>query len=167
METTVTTTATTEVDIGLGKESREGTIKILTALLADEYILYTKTKNYHWNVTGPDFNELHEFFGKQYEELDEMVDEIAERIRQLGGYATGTLAEFISNARIKEEPGRYPDARVMLSNLLSDHEHIIRAIRVDAETVAGKYSDMGTNDFLIGIMQKHEKMAWMLRAYLE
>lgn len=165
MEVTVTTTP--KIDIGLSKESREGTIKILTVLLADEYTLYTKTKNYHWNVTGTNFNELHEFFGKQYEELDEIIDEVAERIRQLGGYATGTLAEFLSMARIKEEPGKYPDARSMLSNLLSDHEHIIRTIRKDADTVADNYHDMGTNDFLIGIMQRHEKMAWMLRAYLE
>ncbi|MEM2920157.1 MAG: DNA starvation/stationary phase protection protein [Candidatus Nitrosocaldus sp.] len=164
MEVTV---ATPTIDIGLSKDSREGTIKILRVLLADEYILYTKTKNYHWNVTGSDFNELHEFFGKQYEELDDIVDEIAERIRQLGGYATGTLTEFISTARIKEEPSKYPDARGMLSNLLSDHEHIIRSIRVDADMVADEYHDMGTNDFLIGLMQKHEKMAWMLRAYLE
>ena len=110
---------------------------------------------------------MHEFFGKQYEELDEIIDEVAERIRQLGGYATGTLAEFLSMARIKEEPGKYPDARSMLSNLLSDHEYIIRTIRKDADTVADNYHDMGTNDFLIGIMQRHEKMAWMLRAYLE
>ncbi|MFN4336956.1 MAG: Dps family protein [Candidatus Nitrosocaldus sp.] len=164
MEVTATTPT---IDIGLSRDSREGSINILRVLLADEYLLYTKTKNYHWNVVGPNFNELHELFGKQYEELDEMVDDIAERIRQLGGYATGTLTEFISIARIKEEPGKYPDAKGMLSNLLSDHEHIIRSIRVGADTVADAYHDMGTNDFLIGLMQKHEKMAWMLRAYLE
>lgn len=113
------------------------------------------------------FHDLHEFFAKQYEELDEIVDDIAERARQLGGNALGTLSEFQKRARIKEHPNEYPDARTMISNLLDDHEAVIRSLRMDADATADKYHDMGTNDFLIGLMEQHEKMAWMLRSFLE
>lgn len=153
--------------IGLADNDMDGVVKILNTLLADEYILYTKTRNYHWNVMGPQFSELHEFFGKQYGELDGIVDEVAERARQLGGKSVATLVEFSKNARIKEHPNEYPDVQTMISNLLNDHEAVIRSLRVDADAVADKYHDMGTNDFLIGLMEQHEKMAWMLRSFLE
>lgn len=155
-----------EPSIGITEKNREGVIKILTMLLCDEYTLATKTKKYHWNVVGPDFSELHEFFGEQYKELDESVDKIAERIRMLGGQTVGTLVEFAENTRLKEDPGSYPDSRTMIANLLDSHESAIRTLREDVDAADEKYHDMGTNDFLIGMMQDHEKMAWMLRAYL-
>jgi starvation-inducible DNA-binding protein len=155
-----------EPKIGIPEKNREGVIKILTMLLCDEYVLATKTKKYHWNVVGTDFSELHEFFEEQYEQLDAAVDEIAERIRSLGGQAIGTLAEFSENARLKEDPGVYPDAQTMIANLLDSHESAIRTLREDVEATEEKFDDMGTNDFLIDMMRKHEKMAWMLRAYL-
>ncbi|MGH7825985.1 MAG: Dps family protein [Candidatus Binatia bacterium] len=153
-------------NIDLSDEQREGVVKILNLLLSDEYLLYTKTRNYHWNVTGPQFNDLHKFFEEQYTELNEVVDDVAERARSLGGSALGTLAEFTQGTRLKEHPGQYPSAREMIANLLADHEAIIRQLRIDLETCAEKYQDMGTNDFLTGLMEKHEKMAWMLRAFL-
>jgi starvation-inducible DNA-binding protein len=154
-------------NIGLLDEHRDGVAKILNALLSDEYLLYTKTRNYHWNVLGPQFNDLHKFFEEQYNDLNEIVDDVAERARSLGGWALGTLAEFSQNTRLKEHPGHYPKARDMLANLLKDHEAIIQTLRVDLERCADQYKDMGTNDFLTGLMEKHEKMAWMLRAFLE
>jgi starvation-inducible DNA-binding protein len=154
-------------NIGLADKDREEVVDFLNSLLANEYVLYTKTRNYHWNVTGPQFHDLHEFFAKQYEELDEIVDDVAERARQLGGNALGTLSEFQKRARIKEHQNEYPDARTMISNLLDDHEAVIRSLRMDADATADKYHDMGTNDFLIGLMEQHEKMAWMLRSFLE
>jgi len=154
-------------NMGLSDKERAGVVEILGALLADEYVLYTKTRNYHWNVVGPQFNDLHKFFEAQYEALNDVVDEVAERARTLGGKALGTLAEFQEKARLKEHPGQYPGARQMLAGLLADHEAIIRNLRVDLETAAEKYHDAGTNDFLTGLMEKHEKMAWMLRAFLE
>jgi starvation-inducible DNA-binding protein len=153
--------------IGLEAKQREGVVGLLSPLLADEYVLYTKTRNYHWNVVGPQFNDLHKFFQDQYEALDDMVDEIAERARMLGGQAVGTLGEFAQLTRLKEHPARYPDAREMLANLLADHEAIIRTLRRDLETAAEQHHDVGTNDFLTGLMERHEKMAWMLRAFLE
>jgi starvation-inducible DNA-binding protein len=154
-------------NIGLSDEQRTAVVKILNTLLSDEYVLYTKTRNYHWNVLGPQFNDLHKFFEEQYAELTEAVDDVAERARSLGGWALGTLQEFAQHTRFKEHPGHYPNAREMIGNLLADHETIIRQLRMDLETCAERYHDMGTNDFLTGLMEKHEKMAWMLRAFLQ
>ena len=154
-------------NLGIADSNREHIVKILNDLLADEYVLYTKTRNYHWNVVGPQFNDLHKFFEAQYEELNVFVDDVAERAWQLGGKSLGTLAEFTQHSRIKEHPGQYPAATAMLSNLLADHEAVIRTLRGDLATVMDKYADAGTNDFLTGLMEKHEKMAWMLRAFLD
>ena len=153
-------------NIGLSEEQRTAVVKILNTLLSDEYVLYTKTRNYHWNVLGPQFNDLHKFFEEQYTELTVVVDDVAERARSLGGWAFGTLKEFSQHARLNEHPDHYPNAREMIANLLADHETLVRQLRVDLEA-AEKYHDMGTNDFLIGLMEKHEKMAWMLRAFLQ
>jgi starvation-inducible DNA-binding protein len=155
------------LNIGLTDEQREGVVAILNTLLADEYVLYTKTRHYHWNVVGPQFNDLHRFFETQYNELNDIVDDVAERARSLGGQATGTLTEFLKHTRLAEQPGHYPEARGMIADLLADHEALIRHLRVDVETCLEKYRDAGTNDFLIGVMEQHEKMAWMLRSFLE
>jgi starvation-inducible DNA-binding protein len=156
----------TDIDIGLSKEARHGVIEILNRALCDENILYIKTKNYHWNVVGSDFSERHAFFREQYEALDEIIDEVAERIRTLNGKSLGTYSEYLENGRLMESPGIYPDDMTMISDLLADHEQVIRTLRKDADRCEDEYNDMGTNDFLIGIMEKHEKMAWMLRAQL-
>jgi starvation-inducible DNA-binding protein len=154
-------------NIGIADNDRANVVKILNTLLADEYVLYTKTRNYHWNVVGPQFNDLHKFFAEQYEALDEIVDEVAERARTLGGRSLATLVEFQDTSRLKEHPGQYPTADDMLDNLLADHEATIRQLRTDADTVGNEHHDAGTNDFLIGLLEKHEKMAWMLRAFHE
>jgi starvation-inducible DNA-binding protein len=154
-------------NIGLLEEQCEGVVGILNTLLADEYLLYTKTRHYHWNVVGPQFNDLHKFFEAQYNVLNEIVDDVAERARALGGHALGTMTEFLKYTRLKEQTGYYPDARDMIAHLLADHEALICHLRTDLETCAQQYHDAGTNDFLIGLMEQHEKMAWMLRAFLE
>jgi starvation-inducible DNA-binding protein len=153
--------------IGLSDQQREGVIGILNTLLSDEYLLYTKTRNYHWNVYGPQFNDLHKFLEVQYEQLEDVVDEVAERARALGGFAFGTMAEFVQHTRLKEHPKEYPDARHMLANLLADHESLVRQLRVDLEICDEKFNDAGTTDFLTGLMERHEKMAWMFRSFLE
>jgi len=155
------------LNIGISRDNQQAVASILNALLADEYVLYTKTRNYHWNVVGPQFNDLHRFFEAQYEALDDIVDEVAERVRSVGGQALGTLAEFAKHARLTERIGEYPDARGMLAALLGDHETLVRQLRGDLDVVMDKHGDAGTNDFLTGLMEKHEKMAWMLRAFLE
>ena len=156
-----------EPNIGIASSDRAGVVGVLNTLLADEYVLYTKTRNYHWNVVSPRFNDLHKFFESQYEAIDELIDDVAERARTLGGHAVGTLAEFKQLGRIKEEPGRRPAARQMLQDLLADHEAIVQVLRKDLQTAMDKHGDAGTSDFLTGLMERHEKMAWMLRAFLE
>jgi len=155
------------INIGLKDAERDGVSRILATLLADEYVLYTKTRNYHWNVVGPQFNDLHKFFEAQYEELDDAIDEVAERIRALGSPTPATLAEFVRLTRLTERSGEPPAARDMIATLLADHEAVVRTLRADLETTANQHHDAGTSDFLTGLMEKHEKMAWMLRAFLE
>jgi len=154
-------------NIGIPDDRRDGVLRILAPLLADEYVLYTKTRNYHWNVVGPQFNDLHKFFEAQYDALNEVVDEVAERSRTLGGPALGTLAEMLDHARLKEHPKQYPDAKQMLANLLADHEALVRTLRGDVAATMDTFGDAGTSDFLTGLMEKHEKMAWMLRSFLQ
>ena len=155
------------VNTGLGQKQRQGVVEILSRLLADEYLLYTKTRNYHWNVVGPQFNDLHKFFEAQYEALDDIIDDVAERARTLDGRAVATLAEFTKLARLKEHPGRQLAAREMLRDLLVDHEALIQTLRRDLDAAMARHGDAGTSDFLTGLMERHEKMAWMLRSFLE
>jgi starvation-inducible DNA-binding protein len=155
-----------KLNIGLDEKDRAGSATLLNHLLSDEFLLYTKTRNYHWNVTGRDFYELHKFFEVQYEELDEIMDEVAERVRALGFLAFGTMEQFLRFSRLKEAISDAASTGSMLQNLLTDHETIIRHLREDQQAAAGKYHDAGTSDFLTGLMEKHEKMAWMLHSFL-
>jgi starvation-inducible DNA-binding protein len=154
------------INIGLGDKQRSGVIEILNAALADEFVLYTKTRNFHWNVTGPQFNDLHKFFEAQYEEIEGFIDDIAERARALGGAALGSLQGYLKHTRLKENNGAAPAAMEMVAELLNDHEIVIRQLRADIAKVSDKFGDEGSADFLTGSMEAHEKMAWMLRAFL-
>ncbi|MBC7778955.1 MAG: DNA starvation/stationary phase protection protein [Proteobacteria bacterium] len=155
-----------KVNIGLKDGARASVIGILNKLLADEFVLYTKTRRFHWNVVGPDFSELHKFFEAQYEAIEAFIDDVAERARALDGTASGSLKEFLALTRLEEKSGTNPQAQGMIEALLGDHETIVRNLRADLDEVGEKHGDAGTNDFLTGLMEQHEKMAWMLRAYL-
>jgi starvation-inducible DNA-binding protein len=155
------------ISIGLTDEQRAGVAGLLRQTLADEYVLYTKTRKYHWNVEGPNFHDLHKLFESQYSEIDEVIDEVAERIRSLGHYSPGSFAEFLKDARIKEDVGGQVSTAAMLANLLADHESIIRSLRVDLETAKESFGDAGNQDFLTGMLESHEKAAWMLRSLLK
>jgi starvation-inducible DNA-binding protein len=139
---------------------------LLNTLLADEYVIYTKTKNAHWNIQGPNFMELHKFFQSQYEELDEVVDEVAERIRTLGHFAIGSLKSFLAVTHLLENNIDFTNQKTVIQALIDDHESIIRLIRNDISPIADKYKDLGSADFVTGILKAHEKMTWMLRAYV-
>lgn len=152
--------------IGLTDLQRDSIIGLLHVHLSNLHVLYVKTRNYHWNVRGRGFSRLHAFFEEQYTQMEVSIDEIAERVRQVGGLTMGTMREFIECATLKEEPGVFPDARTMIENLLADHEAIIRALREDIDTTAEKFHDQGTSDLLTAKLQEHEKTAWMLRAHL-
>jgi starvation-inducible DNA-binding protein len=128
--------------------------------------LYIKTRKAHWNVTGESFMELHKLFEHQYKLLEESIDEVAERIGKLGQKTIGTMDEFIKHASLKESPGKYLSSKETLQELLVDHETVIIQLRKDIEECADKNKDAGTADFLTGLMEAHETMAWILRRYL-
>lgn len=153
-------------NIGISDKNLLETAKLLNILVADEFVLYAKTRNYHWNVTDPNFAALHSFFENQYEQLDEIMDEVAERVRMLGHYSLGTLNAFLKATHLTEDDD-FSSAKKMINNLLDDHETIIRTLRKDIDVVNDKYKDTGTADFLTGVMERHEKMAWMLRSHLK
>lgn len=154
---------TTQINISLDKKAREEVAKVISVTLADTYVLYTKTQNFHWNVIDPRFYPLHKFWQEQYEELAEANDIIAERIRMLGEVTPGTLKQFLKLTTLKEVEG-VPSGDEMLRDLLKDHEQMIKNIRkgIDRSTELG---DQGTADMLIQRLRSHEKAAWMLRSH--
>ena len=154
-----------QIDIGLDQSQREQIAQHLSRLLADSYTLYLKTHNYHWNVTGPQFNTLHAMFEEQYTELAIAVDDVAERIRALGIKAPGSYGEFAELTSIDEASGT-EDAAEMLRQLVIGQETAARTAR-EGFPAADSANDQPTADLLTQRMQLHEKNAWMLRSMLE
>ena len=154
-----------KIDIGIDQKNRKSIADGLSRLLADEYTLYLKTHNFHWNVTGPMFNTLHLMFETHYTEAATAVDLIAERIRALGFPAPGTYKQFAELSSIKEEAG-VPDAKEMIRLLVLGHEACVRTAREVFPAAEGA-SDEPSCDLLTQRMQLHEKTAWMLRSLLE
>ena len=154
-----------KANIGIPDNHSKAVALELNKLLADEHVVYTKTRNFHWNIEGSNFMELHKFYESQYEELADMIDEIAERIRTLGHFAEGRMKDFLQLARIMEVEYTN-DQKKQLQFLLDDHETIIRSIRQIVDKFDDEHKDHGSADFVTGIMKQHEKMAWMIRSYL-
>ena len=155
-----------KTEIGITQKHLHKSIALLEVILSDEMTLYIKTRKFHWNVSGESFMELHKLFQSQYTEMEETIDEVAERISKLGGKTIGTMKEFSQHSRLKELPGKYPSQKEMLKELLTDHESVIKHLRKDVEECGDKFKDAGTADFLTGIMEQHETTAWILRRYL-
>ena len=153
-----------KIDIGLTEAQRNEIADRLSGLLADSYSLYLKTHNFHWNVTGPQFNTLHTMFETQYTELAIAVDDIAERIRALGVRAPGSYAEFSARTAIADASGT-ETAEEMIAALVEGQETVARTAR-DAFPAAESANDQPTADLLTQRMQIHEKNAWMLRSML-
>lgn len=158
-------TASIEIDIGIDAGDRRKIAAGLSSLLADSFTLYLMTHNFHWNVTGPHFNSLHQMFMTQYTELWGALDIIAERIRALGFSAPGTFREFSELASIEEVDG-VPDAMGMVRQLVAAQEATARTAR-KLLPVADKANDHPTIDLLTRRLDVHEKTAWMLRSLLE
>jgi starvation-inducible DNA-binding protein len=154
-------------NIGISEENLAKVAHAMNVILADEYLLYTKTRNAHWNVEGPDFHSMHLFFEAQYGQLDEMMDSVAERIRSLGHYAPATLQSFLKLTHISEVLHEKNDSAGFIAELLSDHESLIIHLREIINLFSDELKDLGTSDFITGIMETHEKMAWMLRSHLK
>lgn len=155
------------INIGLTEAQRSGVIDLLNRDLADVYLLIVKTRKYHWDVVGPQFRTLHELWQEQYEMLSTHIDDIAERIRVLGGYPLGTAEGFLKHASIKEHPNDLPSATEMVSRLAINYEQIIRNLRGHIDQCSDKYKEEGTADFLTGLMEEYEEAAWMLRSFME
>jgi starvation-inducible DNA-binding protein len=153
------------MDTGINTEDRAKVVESLSTVLADAYMLYLKTHNFHWNVEGPMFQTLHQMFMEQYTETWNAVDLIAERIRSLGEYAPGTYREYARLTRIKETEG-VPRAEEMVQLLIEGQEAVVRTAR-EALSVADAANDQPTLDLLTQRMQIHEKNAWMLRSLLK
>ncbi len=156
-----------KINIGLTQEQRQGVIELLNSDLANLYLLLIKTKKYHWDVVGPQFRSLHELWQEHYEALTISIDETAERVRKLGGYPIGTAEDFIKYSSIKEHSNDLPSATEMVSRLVTDHEQVIRDLRGHIDQCGDEFHDEGTADFLTGLMEEHEEMAWMLRSFIE
>ncbi|MDR1789936.1 MAG: DNA starvation/stationary phase protection protein [Opitutaceae bacterium] len=154
-----------KLNIGLPEKAREAVAAVLARLLADEHVLYIKTRGFHWNITGRAFGTLHKLFEEQYDALAESIDEIAERIRQLGMPAPGSMKALLKLAALKENEAALGEWE-MVAALRDDHEAVIRSLRAGI-AVAAKNGDDGNNDFLVGLLEQHEKAAWFLRAHLE
>ncbi|MAS92956.1 MAG: DNA starvation/stationary phase protection protein [Verrucomicrobiales bacterium] len=154
-----------EISDGLSKENRTGVIESLISVLSDQHVLYMKLRNFHWNLKGPRFHSLHEFFEQQYKTLEGAIDETAERIRMLGGVSPGSMSEFLAATSLKEAAGEIISGEDAISALVTDHETVIRSLREVAETVEEKYEDQATADFLVELLQQHTQDAWMLRSF--
>lgn len=153
-----------DVNIGINLDDRKALAEGLSHLLADSYTLYLKTHNFHWNVTGPHFQQLHVMFEAHYSELAIAVDDIAERIRALGKFAPGSYTQFAELATVKEEAGN-PNWQEMVTQLVNDHETVVKTCRGLLKQ-AQKADDESTASLVGDRMRVHEKTAWMLRSLL-
>lgn len=154
-----------KANIGIPENNLQSIALELNKVLADEFILYAKTRNYHWNVEGTNFMEMHKFYESQFEQLDEIIDNVAERIRQLGHYAEARLKDYLELSHLEEQ--EYSNEQnAQLKNLLEDHESIIMNLRKLIHLFTDKHKDAGSADFVTGLMEQHEKMAWFIRSYL-
>lgn len=156
-----------EMNIGISAKNREKVAAALAKLLASEYVLYTKTKNAHWNVEGIDFYDKHRLFDEQAEQLSDINDRVAERIRTLGHSVPATLKAFLGLSDLAENSSTQTDSRTFINELLIAHEIIIIFLRASINVFANEYDDLGTSDFITGLMQEHEKFAWILRTQLK
>jgi len=154
-----------KINIGISDDDRENIAKALSKLLADSYTLYLKTHNFHWNVTGPMFNTLHNMFMDQYTELWNALDVIAERIRALGHFAPGSYKAFAELSSLEDAPAVPPSAEEMIAILVKGHEAVARTAR-EAFTAVEKANDQPSADILTQRLDIHEKTAWMLRSLL-
>lgn len=154
------------VRIGLEPSEREISVRWLKTILADQHVLYLKTRNFHWNLTGPRFSSLHKFFEAQYVEIEKAIDETAERIRMIGGIAPGSMGEFLGLAALTEESGKLIPGETAIEILKNDHETAVRSLREAIDEI-GNAGDVGTEDFLTQLIRTHEQSAWMLRSYLD
>lgn len=156
----------TKPALGIAEKDTLAITKHLNKLLSDQHVLYQKMRNFHWNLIGPSFVEVHEFIEKLYRALAEDIDALAERIQQLGQVAAGSMAEFLAQATLKESKGGKKQQQDAIAELVADNEACAKELRILIAEFDEQYDDPGTVDLLTHFIQNHEKNAWMLRRYL-
>ncbi len=154
-----------KIAIGIKEDNRQSVANELAKVLADETVLYIKTKNAHWNIEGEDFYDKHKFFESQFGELDQIIDSVAERIRSIGHYAPATLKSYLSLTHLTESTKEKNDSQGFIKELLEDHQSIIILLREHIKQFTNDFHDVGSSDFATGLLEIHEKMAWFLRSH--
>ncbi len=156
-----------KVNIGISDKNRQTVSEQLSKILADEFVLYSKTLNAHWNIEGPDFHTAHVYLETLYNEQQGIVDTVAEKIRAIGHYVPAQLNKYLELTHLSERALDKNDSQALFAELLSDHESIIMFIRENIKPVADKLMAEGVSDYITGLMEYHEKTAWMLRSHLK
>jgi starvation-inducible DNA-binding protein len=155
-----------KANIGISDKNRQTIADQLSKILADEFVLYSKTLNAHWNVEGPDFHAVHVYLETLYNQQQGIVDTVAERIRAIGHYVPGQLAKYLELTHLTEKPRDKNDSKTIFAELLEDHESIIIFLRENIKPIADKLKAEGISDYITGLLEYHAKTAWMLRSHL-
>ena len=142
---------------------KEQLIEKMKVLLASSFSLYLKAHNYHWNVTGANFAQYHDFFGELYEEIHGSIDTTAEEIRKLGAFAPGALTRYSELSVVADET-MIPEPAIMFARLANDNSAIINLL-YEARMIADEVGAFGTVNYLEDRISTHEKHAWMLRSF--
>ena len=154
-----------KVSIGISDKNREAIAEQLSKMLADEFVLYSKTLNAHWNVEGPDFHTVHVYLETLYNEQQGVVDTVAEKIRAIGHYVPAQLKKYLELTHLSDKAPEKNDSQTLFAELLEAHESIIIFLRENIKPFADKLKAEGISDYITGLMEYHEKTAWMLRAH--
>lgn len=149
--------------INLDEEKTNLTVNQLNILLADFHLYYQKLRNFHWNVVGKSFFELHVKFEEMYDDTKLKVDEIAERILTLRYQPTSNLSEYLKSSNIKESKATLSDVQ-MIDTLIEDHTTLLKQMR-NVVAAADEANDEGTIDLIGAYIRELEKTTWMLDAW--
>ena len=155
-----------KTNIGISDKNRQAIADQLSKILADEFVLYSKTLNAHWNIEGPDFHAAHVYLETLYNQQQGIVDAVAEKIRAIGHYVPAQLKKYLELTHLSEKAPEKNDSKTFFSELLEDHESIIVFLRENINPIADKLKAEGISDYITGLMEYHKKTAWMLRSHL-
>ena len=155
-----------KLKLEISDRATEEVVIALNTLLADEYVLYTKIRNVYWNYSSPNYYELHKFFKIEYELIDEMINHIVKRVHALGYFSLGSMKDFLNVTRLSEGNDNFEHSTHITQLLVTDHKTIIGIIRENIIPLTNRFKDLITSDLVTGIIEQHEKMAWMLNSFL-
>lgn len=154
-----------KANIGISDKNREALAEQLSKILADEFMIYSKTLNAHWNIEGPDFHTVHVYLETLYIKQQKIVDTVAERIRAIGHYTPGQLSKYLELTHLSEKSLDKNDSKSLFAELLEDHESVIIFLRENIRPTADKLKAEDISDYITGLLEYHEKTAWMLRSH--